>query len=114
MALNVQPVPGAPGPLFSLGNLKARLWDVTFDDSYPTGGEPLPAAQLGFTRVIAVLPELAVESDYSTSIPVAYDRENEKLVAYLGPADVSDAPLDEAGSSADLDAYTVRLLVLGV
>jgi hypothetical protein len=44
----------APSPdpgLGSAGNYRVGIKEVTFDNSYPTGGEPLTAAQMGLTRI---------------------------------------------------------------
>lgn len=57
-------------------NRRFNLIRATFDSSYPTGGEPLTAAQLGLRTVDAVVP-----------IPAAgyigeYDEDNAKLKAF--------------------------------
>ena len=37
-------------------SLHEETFDLTLDSSYPTGGEPLTAADLGFTTVAEVIP----------------------------------------------------------
>jgi hypothetical protein len=37
-------------------SLKLAVYDVVFDNSYPTGGEPLAAIASTFSKVFAILP----------------------------------------------------------
>lgn len=87
----------------SVGNYFEKLVDVTFDSSYPTGGEPLTASDLGFGSVLSVvgdvLPSGAVRY-------VAYDRTNSKLLAF-------DADGAQIADTTSLATITVRLLVRG-
>lgn len=59
-----------------LGNKKAILSTVTFDSSYPTGGEFLTATDFGLSQVFAVFPESPA------GYMVQYDRTNAKLKAF--------------------------------
>ena len=36
----------------SWGQLRYKIWDVTFDNSYPTGGELVDAAQVGLQNIV--------------------------------------------------------------
>lgn len=82
-----------------IGNRRETIADVTFDNSYPAGGESLTAADLG----LAVLDH--VEAPVSTGGYVtAYDYANSKLLALqqTDPADAggADVPLTEVSSVA--------------
>lgn len=93
--------------------LFAVLADVTFDSSYPTGGEAVSPPQLGLQSVDFV----SVSS--ADGYIVEYDYANGKLIART-PTNVSDgeaaaaAPADEVANATDLSAVTVRVLAIGV
>lgn len=87
----------------SVGNYFEKLVDVTFDASYPTGGEPLTAANLGFASILAIHGEIVLGAAVRE---VAYDRANAKLLAFA-PGDL------EVADTTDLSAVTVRLVVRG-
>ena len=84
--------------------------DVDFDSSYPTGGESLPASDLGLSVVDIVLP--SPKSGYIFE----YDYTNSKLKAYYADYDASaDGALIEVASTTDLSGVTgVKLLVMGI
>ena len=48
MALTLTKISGAS---FTISNKKLRVYDVTFDSSYPTGGESLTAADVGLKKI---------------------------------------------------------------
>lgn len=99
MAVTVADVTGRQ----SVGNYFEKLVDVTFDASYPTGGEALSANALGFGTILSVNAETVQGSDVRS---VAYDRTSGLLLAYApGGAEVSD--------TTSLATVTVRLLVRG-
>ncbi len=86
---------------------------MTFDNNYPTAGEPLTAATLGYSELFAVIPEGAFRNtDATLGILVSYDAVNSKLVAYWGNAgSVSGMP--EVADTTDLSTYSGRLIVFG-
>tara|TARA_R100001015_G_C4620714_1_gene177729 strand:- start:1544 stop:1867 length:324 start_codon:yes stop_codon:yes gene_type:complete len=88
------------------GNIKYVIKDITFDDSYPTGGEGLSATQLGLEEVYIVLI-----SQKSDGYVVQYDYSNEKLEIYEAGAD--GAALDELGNTADASGIAIRLIAYG-
>jgi hypothetical protein len=98
---------------YVVGNKKVRTFTVTFDDSYPTGGEALTKATLGLSgkTLISVVPHGAFRNtDATLGIIVSYDHTNSKLVAYWGNAgSVSGMP--EVASTTDLSTYSGRLTV---
>lgn len=83
----------------NLSNLKGTIADVTFDSSYPTGGEALTPAQLG----LSVVDYLGAES--AAGYNFAYDRANKKLIAYTAGAQVTD--------KTDLSTVVARIFVVG-
>lgn len=97
------------------GNRRRRVYDVTFDSSYPTTGESLTAADLGLRKVERVVPEgPAGDSDGTggtLSVNVRYDYSSAKLQAYEGAA--SGASFAEVGSTDSLTNYLVRVTAYG-
>lgn len=97
-----------------VGPLRVRVHDVDFDDSYPTGGEALTAADLGVNEVYAVIPES------KAGYVAHYDRANEKLLVYqsVDPADAggADTPLVEVADTTDLNPglQDLRIVTIGV
>lgn len=91
-----------------LSRLRLNVVRVTFDSSYPTGGESLTAAQLGLNKVTVVIPLTA--SGYVGE----YDLTNSKLKAFYGDNNnASDGPLVEVANTTDLSAVTMNLVVIG-
>lgn len=73
----------------SFGNVKGAIADITFDSSYPTGGESLTAAMLGLNVINAI-----IANPTGIYLP-QYDYSNKKLKAYGGVV------------SAEKDTYSV-------
>lgn len=81
-------------------NRRGAVADVTFDNSYPTGGEVLTPKQLGLN----VIDYITVENT-ETHIFV-YNRANQKLKALTALG-------TEVSSETDLSAVTVRVFAVG-
>lgn len=85
-----------------------RIVNVTFDDSYPTGGESLTARNCGLNVI-----------EWVQANPVGgyifeYDYTNKKLKAYMCDYSVSvDGPMIEVANEANLSTITARLLIKG-
>jgi hypothetical protein len=108
-----------PNPDFVSGNKKVRFRKITFDSSYPTGGEALAASDVGLGRIHSVhVCGPARKSDATDAVLVSYDRTNKKLVCYRqkDPANAggADIALPEVGNTADLSSYSVDVEVIGV
>lgn len=106
MALTFTDASGDLRPQHVLGDLKVRFCTVTFDSSYPTGGEAIAASDFGMTRIIFISVNAA--SSASATKSVAWDQANSKLMVYTDggtPAEASDA--------SDQSALTVQLAVFG-
>lgn len=100
-------------PAVWLGNVAGRMVTLTFDNSYPTGGESLSAADLGMSEIFQV----HLSPDSSTTAEgfvFQYDYTAETVQVYDEGA-VADAPLTElANASPDVDGAEVRAFVIGV
>lgn len=76
---------------------------IDFDSSYPTGGEALTPANLGFSddgdNLIVVIPPKA-------GYVFEYDGANEKVKVYVEEAVAAGGPLVEVGNTTDLSALT--------
>lgn len=96
----------------SLGNLRARLVTVTFDSSYPTGGEAFAPADVGLSEFAFV----GVSIDGAPGYVVAFDYGTNKLMVFGVEQDADAAvtdPLDEENATADLSTLVIRVLCIG-
>lgn len=96
-------------PRLSLGRVAGRAAKITFDSSYPTGGESLTAGELGFSELFFVLP-----SPRASGYVVQYDYANGTLKVYVEEAVAAGGPLVEVANATDLSALVVDVLVIGV
>lgn len=95
---------------FAVGNLKAKIRDVTFSSSYTTGGEALAPKDVGFRSIVAVIPcGAARKNDGTSSVNVSYD--GSKLLAYWSAA--AGAAPTEVTNATNLSTYKARVLILG-
>jgi hypothetical protein len=85
------------------------IYQVTFDASYPTGGEAADFTSLApFSAVDCVLVH---GSDSANGYVPQWDAANSKLMMYEAGADA--AALDEVADMTDLSAETVLVEVIG-
>lgn len=114
MALSIAPVK-APAPDDVWGRHRIRIETVTFDASYPTGGESFTPAMVGMSEFALVVP--SVDANSLKGEVVQYDYTAQKLVV-LGveqDADGTDTEaLDEEDSTTDLSTLVVRVLIVGI
>lgn len=75
---------------------------VTFDSSYPTGGEDVTEADLGLTNVDAVF----VNQDIDGAEQVVFDPATDKLLVFTADG-------TEAGAASDQSGVTVQILAVG-
>lgn len=101
---------------YVVGNKKIRTRDITFDNSYATGGESLTASDVGLRSVVAVATDGGAKNSAGTSlVPVRYDYTNAKLQAYrYDGASAGKAFLEEVAAAVDLSAFTVRAVFTGI
>ena len=95
MALTV-----AQKQVLNLGSAKGTISTITFDSSYPTGGEDLTAADLGLTQVFGIIPMLGI-GGYTFS----FVQSTGKLLAYNGTTQIANA--------ANLSTVVVDILAIG-
>lgn len=94
------------------GNKRVRVYDVTFDSVYPTGGESLTPADVGLNRILKCSDGTA-RNGTTGALPVTYDYANSKLIAWYGDNNnTNDGPLVE-NATTDISAYSVRLEFVG-
>lgn len=96
-------------PRLSLGRVAGRAAVITFDSSYPTGGESLTAGALGFSEVFFVLP-----SPRASGYVVQYNKSTAKLQVYVEEAVAAGGPLVEVADTTNLATLVVDLFVIGV
>lgn len=96
------------------GTTRCHVWDVTFDNSYPTGGESLTGADLGLPHQVFLV--VANSKGDDASYKVDYDYANE-LLKVSGVQQDADAavtePFDEEDDEADLSGLIVRVVAIG-
>lgn len=94
--------------MFVTGDRKTVVADVLFDNSYPTGGEPLTGAMLGLDyEVSTVIPGMVTTAASATPLKtVIYDHVNSKLLLYPTAA-------TEATNATDQSTVRVRVTAIG-
>lgn len=122
MALTVAQVsrPNARTSETTIGEFKLRVLDVTFDNSYPTTGEVLTAASIGWKYFYGGLVPIAiaVNAAGTASLPVYIEPNSTgtqvtlQLFRYDG-ASAGKANLEEAANAFDASLFTARLYLLG-
>ena len=92
----------ASSPMYSLSNqaVKTVAGTLTFDSSYPTGGESITDITGQFKEVFAVFFE-----DLSNRI-VTFDKTNNKALVYTALG-------TEAANTSDQSSIAVRFLAIG-
>jgi hypothetical protein len=102
-------------PPVTFGNTRRVRGVATFDNSYPTGGEPLTAQQLGLTFLRELVPttgRLGTGSAYA----VAWNRSTSAptIQAFYGDNNnAADGPLIEAPATTDLSTLVVPFEAIG-
>lgn len=87
-------------PLMPTG--QSVCYDATFSSSYPAGGEPLKATDLGLTAI----DWLEAKQKGLASRLITYDYVGNTLRAYTALG-------TEAGTASDQSAITVRIFAVG-
>lgn len=89
-------IPGTP--------YKFVFGTMTFDNSYPTGGEALDlSTELDEVIFVAFEHQSATVSGGTTAAALRYDRTNKKVMAYGGAA--ANTELTEFTATKDLSAF---------
>lgn len=87
--------------LHAVGDMMMSHGTVTFDNSYPTGGEAVTAANLGFTNHIS---EVFLQAT-GAEVPV-FDKTNSKILLYTADG-------TQAANASDQSAVVVRYMAFG-
>jgi hypothetical protein len=90
----------------TFGNKRVRVYDVTFDSSYPTGGEPLAASDVGLRKIDWAFCNVKAVGGTVNVANVYFDRANNKLKVY-------DETPAEAANTSDLSTLVVQVAAFG-
>jgi hypothetical protein len=88
------------------GDRYVRFQDITFDSSYPTGGEALTAANVGLKIGIDFI-SFERKTVGGVAYSFEYDRTSGKLIAYVATTGA------QVADTTDLSAVTIRAMVIG-
>lgn len=120
MALTLAEVshPNAGQTTFSFGPFKATFKTVTFDNSYPTTGEIVTAAALGWNGLIgAICFSGGIANTAGTLAHVIVARpdaaQSQVALQAIETGTAVDSPLKEATNAADLSTYSAVFLFIG-
>jgi hypothetical protein len=110
MALTVAAVANVKDTVW--GNKRIKTRQVTFDSTYPTGGESLVASDFGLKTIDTVLVAgPARKSDGSNAVIASFDHTNKTLMAFWSAA--SGAAPGQVSNNTDLSTYSVRVVAIG-
>lgn len=113
MAITISNV-SAQHPKLSLGNVEARLVQITWDNSYPAGGESFTPALLGMSQIFAAVAEPILDKTNDLLFPVGWDNTANTLQVFQEEATAAGGGLPELGdTSAALNGLISRVLVIG-
>ena len=107
MAITVTNDPINFGGLGMTGGRRFRFSTVDFDVSYPTGGEPVTAADFDFPTAISGLMLVAITDGADVALDAAFDSENSKIIVTA----FDDAL--EADNATDLTGVSMKFLAIG-
>lgn len=97
-----------------MGDVKYQIRVLTFDNSYPTAGEPLTPADLGLTDILAIIdlgPAVA-STPITRRVALKYDDVNQKIQSY-GSVAVATEFEAETANTTDLSTVINRVMVFG-
>lgn len=89
----------------TLGKQRTVQGTITFDSSYPTGGEAFDPGLIGLVRVSSFFFEM------EDGFLFKWDAANEKILAF--ESGTASAALDEQDAATDLSGAVVRFLAVG-
>jgi hypothetical protein len=96
------------------GKFFSRIYDVTFDSSYPTGGEAVSPASVGLKHIYGVRV-LGVKDTTSAGYKVDWDYDNQKLIVSFGDNDAgADGVFAQVGNGVSVASLIVRLQFFGL
>ena len=89
-----------------VGDQRIVYGTVTFDDSYPTGGEAFDIGAIGFVRL-----DFINFNQGEDGYVFHWDAANEKVIVY--ESGTASAALDEQDAEADLSGVVVEFQAFG-
>lgn len=104
MAVTAAVPAGIVNPLYSLGNLKAVVVDLTYDSSYPTAGEAFAPATVGLNVIVFAQLTPAIKSDTTAAVLPYYHVATGKILTFWGNAG-SASVLPETTDTTSLSGY---------
>lgn len=90
-----------------MGDQIAKFGTITFDSSYPAGGESFDKADIGFVR----LDWISFNQGEDGRV-FHWDAANEKVIVF--ESGTASAALDEEDAAVDLSGVVVEFFALGV
>lgn len=111
MALSITSVPQGD---YKEANKQVRTRDITFDNSYATGGLSLKPSDVNLRSIVFAHCGSVARTGAAgaTAAAVAYDYTNQKLQAYVSNG-ASPALLNEAPAATNLSTNKVRIMFVG-
>ena len=94
------------------GRRRVHLFQVTFDASYPTGGEALGLSAAGVADKSNARYFFQQRAPLTVGYSFVYDRANDKLVVFWVDTTVDGAALAQVADTTDLSALIVDVLVI--
>lgn len=95
------------------GRKRFHIFSVTFDNSYPTGGEVLGLAALGVADPTNARYFFQQRAPLTVGYCFVYDRTNDKLVVFWADGTAgAAAALPQVANTTDLSALVVDILVI--
>lgn len=100
----------AKGPAVE-GDLSYVVAQITWDNSYPTGGLALTPAQVGLSKILFSVDGGVTNAGSAGMVSTSYDVANSKLLAFGGAA--AGSKHGEVTNATDLSAVTSRVVFFG-
>ena len=88
------------------GDRRMKVFDVTFDSSYPTGGEPLSTTDLGFSGEVTFLL-----AEPTGGYSFEYNAASGLLLAYRTGA--INLPGEQVPNATNLSTINTRVFAIG-
>jgi hypothetical protein len=96
--------------------LKARVYDVTFDSSYPTTGEDLTADELGWDQIHGIIPLTQATTSTGTTALIVQGVVNtarDTVALFLYESATAGTPVAEITNGDNVSTFTARMVILG-
>lgn len=91
-----------------IGRLRTWVGTITFDSSYPTGGEAIDAGQFGMSSIVTLI----VGSTDEAGISARWDQANSKIILF--DEDNTSGIEAQFANTGDASGVVVTVLVLGI